>query len=125
MALRPKARICGAYPAIGYGRINVFGHSQTKSSSDIDDAIVQVLGKTSGPITAAEMFYPNALSIDSKPAQALVKALEANNYAKAEAWIRRLHGRRQYARDSKTLSCRLLFQRRAQKLRFRQEQAFW
>ena len=27
MALRPKARICGAYPAIGYGRINVFGHS--------------------------------------------------------------------------------------------------
>ena len=28
MALRPEARICGAYPAIGYGRINVFGHSQ-------------------------------------------------------------------------------------------------
>ena len=28
MALRPKARMCGAYPATGYGRINVFGHSQ-------------------------------------------------------------------------------------------------
>ena len=31
MALRPKARICGAYPVIGYGRINVFGHSLSLS----------------------------------------------------------------------------------------------
>ena len=34
MALRPKARICGAYPAIGYGRINVFGHSQEKKEKE-------------------------------------------------------------------------------------------
>ncbi len=33
MALRPKARICGAYPAIGYGKINVFGHSQKKANA--------------------------------------------------------------------------------------------
>ncbi len=30
MAFRHKTRICGAYPATGYGRINVFGHSQNK-----------------------------------------------------------------------------------------------
>ena len=59
---------------------------KTKTTGDIDDAILAALGKTTGPITAAEMFNPDALDINSKPAQALVKALEANNYAKSEMW---------------------------------------
>ena len=45
MALRPKARICGAYPAIGYGRINVFGHGQThfKSASSMREGVLKNL----------------------------------------------------------------------------------
>ena len=46
MALRPKARICGAYPAIGYGRINVFGHSQNKKKWMVIKNIEGVKGKT-------------------------------------------------------------------------------